>query len=483
MEILAGINDVGASVLIKFLKSWNISGAMKHHVVRRYIDGLTEGYNIVFKLEGSEGFLHDRKAIIEAWDKYRSRHSSDMKMQCLATGCKTGVARLHPNIKGVAGAQASGASLVSFNLDAFTSYGKTQSFNAPVSESVAFGYTTALNYLLSKSKNRVRVGDTTVVFWTECSTGGLEEDLMGALLCPNFETNRNKFKDKFREQVARKPQTIKMLHDIVEQVSGGQVVDTGFCDINKHIKFHILGLVPNASRLAVRFWHVDSFGNFLDKIIQHYKDLAIVKRAKLQPDFISVGKILKETASLKDVRRVPPTLGGSIMRSILTGSLYPQSLYSLIISRISSDHQVNYARVATLKAIINRNKRFYNDGNEVVKVALDEQNRNTGYLLGRLFSLLEKAQESSHHGVITTIRDRYFGPASATPGMVFPILLRHVQYNLSKAETDRKIEKLISGIDRFPTYLNLEEQGQFILGYYHQRQSLFSKGLKGENVR
>lgn len=488
-EILERVEDEGAAALLAFLHGWDIGSAARHPVIARHLDDLTEGSNIVFKLEGSDGYIHQRKALMKTWDRYGSAQLSDVKMQCLVTGRTAGIARLHQNIKGVTGAQPCGATLVSFNLDAFTSYGKTQSFNAPVSEEASFGYTTALNHLLSNQKHRIRIGDTTTVFWAERSTNGLEEDLLGALFYPAPEDDGQgeKKEDVSAFRVARDPQTVKLLHDIFVRIKAGQPVSQGLKGIDPATNFFILGLAPNNSRLAVRFWHVDRYGRFLDKIGQHYGDMAIVKSFEKEPDFISVGTILKETAPLKDTKRIAPLLGGVLMRSILSGTPYPMVLYNSIIARIRADREINYVRSAMIKACLVRNRRFYNKGNEVeLTMALNEQNHDAGYQLGRLFALLEKAQDDASPGLNSTIRDRYFGAASASPGSVFPILLRLAQHHISKAEygryTDKRIEDVISGIDRFPAHLNLEEQGQFVLGYYQQRQALYKKTDKKESA-
>lgn len=487
--ILKDVEDEGAAALLEFLRRWEPSSAESHPVVIRYLDSLVKGSNMVFKLEGTEGFIHQREVLRKAWDRYRSGQASDVEMQCLVTGRTTGIAPLHPDIKGVIGAHSSGVPLVSVNLKAFESYGRKQSLNAPVAEEAAFGYATALNYLLSSEKHRMRIGDTTTVFWAERSTGGLEEDLLGALFFPARENSgqgQKKGSDA-APRAARDPQTVKLLHDIFLRVKAGRPVSKNLEGVNLNTNFFILGLAPNAGRLAVRFWHVDRYGSFIEKIGQHYRDMAIVKRFEKEPDFIPPGMILKETAPLGDAKRIAPLLGGVLMRSILSGTPYPMVLYNSIISRIRADREVNYARAAVIKACLVRNRRFYNKGNEVeLTVALNEQNQNTGYLLGRLFALLEKAQEDANPGINSTIRDRYFGAASAAPGSVFPILLRLAQHHMAKAEyggyTDKRIEGVISGIHRFPAYLNLEDQGQFILGYYHQRQALYKKSEKKESA-
>lgn len=488
-KILEGVKDEGVAAIMVFLRGWDTGSASAHSVVARHLDGLTEGSNIVFKLEGSEGYMHQRKALMDAWGRYRSARTSDVRGQCLVTGRTAGIASLHPYIKGVIGITAGGTPLVSCNLKASESYGKDQSFNAPVGEEAAFGYATALNHLLSSQKHRIRIGDTTTVFWAERSTNGLEEDLLGALFYPAPEDDGQgeKKEDDSAFRVARDPQTVKLLHDIFVRIKAGQPVSQGLKGIDPATNFFILGLAPNVGRLAVRFWHVDQYGKFLDKIGQHYSDMSIVKRFERDPDFIPIGMILKETAPLKDAKRIAPLLGGVLMRSILSGTPYPMVLYNSIISRIRADREVNYVRAAVIKACLVRNRRFYNKGNEVeLTMALNEQNHDTGYQLGRLFALLEKAQEDASPGINSTIRNRYFGAASASPGSVFPILLRLAQHHISKAEygryTDKRIEDVISGIDRFPAHLNLEEQGQFVLGYYQQRQMLFKKSEKKESA-
>lgn len=482
-KILGGINDEGAVAVLSFLRNWDMANAGNHGKIAEVIEGLSEGGNLIFRLEGSEGYIHQRPAVMDAWENYCFNQKSEVSSQCLVTGKKSSIARLHPSIKGVAGAQAVGASLVSFNLKAFESYGKEQSYNAPVSENVAFGYTTALNYLLRSEKHRIRIGDTTTVFWAERSTDGLEEDLLGALFFPVREDSKKEGNEQ--RQVTRDPQTVQLLHDIFTKVRAGEPVSEGLTGVDRNVNFYILGLAPNASRLSVRFWHVDQYGKFLDKIGQHYIDLAIVKSFENEPDFISIGMILRETAPLGDAKRIPPLLGGVLMRSILTGMPYPQVLYNSILSRIRADQKVNYVRAAIIKACLARNWRYYNKGNEVnITMALNEQNTNVAYRLGRLFALLEKAQEDANPGLNATIKDRYFGAASASPGTVFPILLRLTQHHIAKAEygriTDKRIEEVMCGIDSFPSHLNLEEQGLFVLGYYHQRQALYSKYEKKE---
>lgn len=481
-EILGGLEDQGAQAVLNFLHGWKVIDGLSHPKIQEYQDELSEGSNLVFKLEGTEGFIHERVNILKGWQNYNAIRASDIKAQCLVTGEMAPIAQLHPSVRGVVGAQSSGASLVSFNQESFVSYGKKQNFNAPVSIHAAFAYTTVLKHLISKDKHRIRLGDTTVVFWAEKVGGGLEEDLISALFYPEMETDET---DAKNNKSTRDPQTVQLLHDIFTRIRNGQPVKEGLAGVDKEVDFYILGLAPNASRLSVRFWQVDQYQNFIEKVTQHYRDLAIVKRFDKDPDFIPISWILRELAPLGDAKRIPPLLGGILMRSILTGMPYPQSLYNALISRIRADQEVNYIRAAMLKACLVRKQRYFNQGTEVkITMALNEESTNIAYRLGRLFALLEKAQEDATPGLNATIKDRYFGAASATPASVFPILLRLAQHHMAKAEygrsTDKRIEEVVGEIDRFPAHLNLDEQGLFVLGYYHQRQARFKKVEKKE---
>lgn len=482
-EILGGMEDQRAQAVLSFLHKWDIVNGLNHPKIKEYQEALFEGSNLVFKMEGFEGFIHESNDILKGWESYNARNASDIRAQCLVTGELAPIARLHPNVKGVVGAQSSGASLVSFNLDSFTSYGKTQSFNAPVSDQVAFSYTTVLNHLLSKEKHRVRIGDTTMIFWAQKAGAGREEDLISALFYPVMEVTEREGDSSI--QSIHDPHTVQLIQDIFTRIRNGQPVKEGLEGVDKEVDFYILGLAPNASRLSVRFWQVDQYQNFIEKVTQHYRDMALVKGYDRDPDFIPIGWILKELAPLGDAKRIPPLLGGILMRSILTGMPYSQSLYNALISRIRADQKVNYIRVAMIKACLVRKQRYLIKGTEVkVTMALNEESTDIAYRLGRLFALLEKAQEEANPGLNATIKDRYYGAASATPASVFPILMRLAQHHIAKAEygrsTDKRIEEVLSGIDRFPAHLNLDEQGLFVLGYYHQRQARFTKSEKKE---
>jgi CRISPR-associated protein Csd1 len=175
------------------------------------------------------------------------------------------------------------------------------------------------------------------------------------------------------------------------------------------------------------------------------------------------------------------------MKAILTGGSYPQTLLASAIRRCRAEQDVTYPRAALIKAFLIRESRL-NDNNKSEKevgMSLDTTNTNPGYLLGRLFAVLEKTQESASPGINTTIRDRFYGAASGTPVAVFPHLLKLKVHHIAKLENRGQavnLEKLIGEImekvvaeKAFPAHLSLHDQGCFAVGYYHQRQDFFTK--------
>lgn len=444
------LDDEGMRAVLNFLDLWDPDDASE---LNNWED--MAGSNIVFRLEGTMGFIHERPAISECWRNYYQGKSSELFATCLISGRQKALARLHPDIKGVRGAQAKGAALVSFNLDSFLSYGKKQNFNAPIGESEAFAYTTVLNYLLRSDRQKVQIGDATTVFWTEHESKIIE--IMGRVLETKIDGGE-----------------IKDIREFLEAIRDGKRP----YNIDLDNRFYILGLSPNASRLSIRFWHVSTVGEISSRIAQHFKDLSICKSFDNEPNFPGMWQLLIETAAQHKSDNISPVLAGAVMRSILTGTPYPQSLLSAIISRIRADQRVNYLRSSIIKACLNRKYRINKIPKEV-KMALNKEETNTAYRLGRLFAALEKAQQDAIPGANTTIKDRYYGAASATPRTVFPQLLRLAQHHIQKAEygraTDKIIEDVVQGIEAFPAHLSLDEQGLFALGYYHQRRNFYIK--------
>jgi len=433
--------------------------------------------NFAFRLKGEELLLHEHpeaealcRAVLEV---------SHQTSTCILTGCDASIVASHPQFY-VAGAQSSGASLVSFNLGGksdqsspSSSYGKEQGANAPVSESAAFKYGAALNWLLDRNNARsFRLGETTVVFWADDREANVGEEAA---------TEAEKaFWAEFGTDIDAEPEPDADADDAAAIGAELQKVKAlrGPPDLAKlqpNTRVHVLGLSPNAGRIAVRFWLVDTFGHLEENLKHHKRDMAIEP-----PDprwKLTAYALLKETAVLRETKNIPPRLGGELARAILTGGRYPSTLLSAVVGRIRADKDINAARAAICKAVINRDH-----DEEVIPVALDPQNLNPAYRLGRLFALIEGAQKAALPKLNATVKDRYFGSACATPARVFPLLHKNAMNHIAAVRKEKggglahwleaEIGQIWSGLsDDLPRALRLEEQGRFIAGYYHQRFS------------
>jgi len=452
-----GLVDEGMAAVLSFLDHWNPAETLKLPAWKEMA-----GTNVVFRLDTKLEYVHEASLIQDVWSNYYLEDDVGNTGMCLVSGEKVNISRLHPGIKGVGTATAEGA-LVSFNDDSSCSYGKEQNFNAPVGKTAAFGYTTALNHLLRKdNRQRVKIGDAITVFWTARESP--IEGFMGMILDPRED--------------AGDLQPVRLFLEAVRD--GKMPQDVG----DPEVPFFILGLSPNAARISVRFWHVSTVGDMAEKIGQHFRDLDIVRRYENDPEFPGIWHLLRQTAVQSKTENIPPMLAGVVMRSILTGACYPKHLLSVVIGRIRADHNtkgeidINYLRAAIIKACLNRKFRLTRINKEVT-MSLDKESTNIAYRLGRLFAVLEKAQKDAIPGANTTIKDRFYGAASATPSVVFPQLLRLAQHHLQKAEyggwTDKMIEEVMKGIEKFPAHLSLDDQGMFAIGYYHQRQAFYTK--------
>jgi len=388
-------------------------------------------------------------------------------------------------IKGVTGSQVTGASLVSFNDDAFCSYGKRQSYNAPVGLVSEKKYTTVLNHLLTReSRNKILIDDTTIVFWAETSDRTYV-DLVSFFLDPrDIVAEKN---DVTSDAMVRDKRTLQLISDILEKVRSGQPVPEDAAKIDpERTNFYMLGLSPNAARLAVRFWYQDSFGNFLARVAQHHLDMEII-RDDAGPPYISTYRLLKESVPRNSKEKASsPLLDGLLMRSILGGTPYPVQLYNAILSRGKVEGSINNVRAGFIKAYLLRMVRYghLNLKEDLITVSLNEESMNVPYRLGRLFAVLEKAQMDTKKEKKSTIKSKYFSGAATNPAAVFPVLIKLAQHHIADSDygyiTNRSIEEIMSGIDEFPAFLTLEEQGMFMIGYYHQRKEFYRK--KGDEM-
>lgn len=466
LDWLAKADDEGLLALRRFLEGW----APESFAPPLWPEDMRD-QNMVFRLGGEFGFLHDRPAARALWRRVAAEGASDPQL-CLVTGDTAPVARLHPSIKGVWGAQSSGASLISFNLDAFTSYGHEQGDNAPVSEAAAFAYTTALNRFLAGKDHRLQIGDASTVFWADSADSAAAKEAE-ALFPGMFDAQPSSAGDDLDTAKVR---------DRLEAIRNGVRLPQVAPELAEGVRFHILGLAPNAARLSVRFWWESDFGT-LTANYQRYLD-----DTKLEPPprdgWPPLWRYLTELAVLGKRENVPPLIAGEWMRAILTGAPYPLTLLSTALMRIRADGEVNPLRAAILKSVLIRNFK-----SKEAPVALDPANTNKGYILGRLFAVYEEVQRAALGGnVNATIKDKFYGSASATPQKVFRTLDSGSANHFTKLRKQSpgravNLEKLITtitdlmepGNDPIPASLGTAEQALFGIGYYHQRSDFFRK--------
>lgn len=465
-ELPDALTDEGIKAVLAFLGRGAYPELEAHPLWQDIAEG---GSVLTFRLSDDVGLICERPLVLAALNSNgNAGETHSFGQVCLVSGAKDDPVRLHTAIKGVWGAQSSGANIVSFNLDSFRSFGKEQGMNAPVGKQAEFAYTTALNTLLLKgSRQRIQVGDSSTVFWSERQNP--IEDIFADLFGEPAKENPDQLNQAIRSLYAAPRAGTPPLED----------------DLTP---FFVLGLAPNAARIAVRFWHAGTVGETARHIRQHFDDCAMVHGPN-QPEHLSLFRLLVSTAGQGKSENIPPTLAGDLMKSILTGTPYPHSLLSAAIRRCRAERQITYPRAAIIKAVLARGARYYTSNEQEVGMALDVTNTNPGYRLGRLFAVLEKIQEEASPGINATIRDRFYGSASGTPVAAFPHLMKLKNHHLAKLENrgravnlEKIVGEIMDGLDDFPTHLSLQDQGRFAVGYYHQRQDFFKKNETTPNV-
>lgn len=478
LAALNGDNDVGLRAMLAFLEAWVPQRFQEDQHFSRHGESFLDS-NVVFRLDGELGYLHERPAARAARARLLGGDGDVRGGNCLVTGAYGPLARLHPSIKGVRDASSTGASIVAFNQESFTSYGKTQGENAPVGEQVAFAYTTALNYLLRRdlhNRQKLQIGDATVVFWAQASDKAQAEATEG-LIASFFDPQDDD------------PREAEVLRRALEQVREGRPLRELNPSLEDGTRIFVLGLAPNMSRLSIRFWETETLADFTRRLADHFNDLHLEPSPWRTPP--SIWRLLLATAPSRDGRAksedVLPQLAGELTRAILTGARYPRSMLNNVIMRLRCDGEITGTRVALCKGVLARERRLSNRTNptEVPPVSLDPSNADPGYLLGRLFSTLENIQRAALGKLNATIADRYYGAASATPANVFPLLMRNARHHLTRLRKDKpgwavNFQKEIGAIidalgTTFPKSLRMEAQGHFAIGYYHQTQARFSR--------
>lgn len=489
-SMLDGMEYPAAKAVLNFLDKWEPQKAEENNLVAQYAKEILSGANMVFRFNG--GYVHDDPQLASVWQKANAKQKDNIG-QCLITGELDAIPNTHPTIKGVQGAQSSGAALVSFNASAFCSYNKEQNQNAPVGKYAAFAYTTALNHLLADRKNVHRIGDAAVVCWAE-NADKQYEDFAADLFFGDGDGDQSD------------EQWLSALQASVELLAKG--LPCRELDLDPERKFYILGISPNAARLAVRFFYCDSFGNIVKNIKAHYDRLEIVRPSYDKFPILPLWKLLSATnrtikkkndngtnAERSDSedsdkskdKTQNSAMAGAVARAVFSGGRYPASLLECTFLRIKAERNITRERAAIIKAYYLRNPNE-KCPKEVLTVSLNENSKNIPYTLGRLFSVYEEIQKEANlrnpgnPGINTTIKDRYFGSAAAMPATVFPILSNLAQKHLRKLSDkqriylDKKVMTLKSVLgEQYPAHMSLPEQGSFDLGYYHQTQARYTK--------
>ena len=468
LSLLKNAASPAAQAIVRFFETWDPAQAAEHPALREDWADLMKGGNLTFWYRDAPAAADP--AVAAAWQRqYESGGEDAEDALCLVTGQHTTLARLHPSIKGVVGAQSSGASLVAFNAPAFCSYEHEQGANAPTGEYAAFAYATALNTLLADRDHVCRVGDTTILFWAANAEAAYQDFMMYSL-----------FNDHYSEG-----DILSTLHSLAK----GESVDWDQARLDPATRFYVLGLAPNAARLSVRFFWQNNFGTLARNIARHYERLDIVRPSFDKFPTLPIWRLVQETVRRPAPGASPadpsPRLAGDLLLAVLNDALYPATLLDGVSLRIRAEHDVTRGKAAILKAYYLRNSSDQNM-KEVMTVELNEQSAYLPYVLGRLFAVLEAVQQSANPGINTTIKDRYFNSASATPASVFPLLLNLAQKHLAKLDVglatyyDKKITELNSRITcTLPARMSLPEQSAFQIGYYHETQKRYAK--KEEN--
>lgn len=465
-ELFGDIEDEGIEAILKFYGLSALNQVVENSI---FSEVKEENANISFMLEGENQLIAQRskveKRIAENFEKINGKQQA-----CATSGNIDEVAILHTSIKGVWGAQTSGANIVSFNDNAYCSFGRTkehQGLNAPIGKHVEFAYTTALNTLLAKgSRQRIQVGDASTVFWAK---------------------ERHSFEDDFSSFLGEPPKGEEPDYGRIRSLLSA--VRSGVLPDEDEMPFYVLGLAPNASRISIRFWYEGNVLDLKEKIARHFEDIEIV-RAPHDREFLSLFQLLVTTATEGKADNIPPNLGGEIARAVLSGRGYPRTLLAGAIRRCKAEQRITHARAACIKGFLARDSRLRKTTTKEVGMALDKTIENPGYVLGRLFAVLERIQEQAHTGLNKTIRDTYFSAATSSPQVIFKRLHELAIHHLAKIKNSGKstvwLDKLMSEVmgkvpsAGIPATLTLEDQGRFAVGYYHQRQDFFNSN-KDEN--
>ena len=470
--LLKNVDSSAAQAVLAFFRTWDPEKARENPILAECLEDVLAGGNLIFRTEN--GYVHEDPAVQRAWEAHYNSAGDGPQGICLVTGENGPIENIHPSIKNVVGAQSSGAALVSFNAPAFCSYGKEQNLNAPTGKFASFAYTTALNHLLADRERVFRIGDTSVVCWARNAKPAYAVLFGGAFFGSPVSYTEND------------------LRGMVKSLCSGQPVIYNEDKLDPNMDFYVLGLSPNAARLSVRFFLHNTFGGFLRNVQAHYNRLEIVRPVYDKFETLPLWKLLSETVNQNARDKSPaPDLAGEVLRAVLMNTRYPATLLNGVTLRIRAEREVTRGRAAILKAYYLKNQHP-DVPKEVLSVSLNESSGNIPYELGRLFSVLEAIQAAANPGINSTIKDKYFNSAAATPAVIFPILINLAQKHLKKLRGTNAglaifYEKQMTEMcgrwgKSYPTRMNLSQQGSFQLGYYHQTQARYQKKEEKEHV-
>lgn len=483
-DLLKEVDSVAAHAIISYFEKWDPKTAMDHPVIQAHSNTLlssTAG-NMVFRIEGK--FADEYPELSTAWQNHYNKSFEGEVEQCLVTGKKEVIGKTHPSIRGLRGANTTGAKFISFNEEADCSYEKEQNYNSPVGKTSAFAYVEALNYLLATQSAGWNMGDTSVVCWAR-----------GA------DKQYNEIWDSIGFGKPNEKYSADAIVNMAKQLINGSKVDFDGTMLDPDTTFYILGISPVSARISVQFFLQNSFGNLLKNIMNHYERLDIVRPSNDNYETIPLWILLNETVSQKSKDKSPnKSLVNSVYRSVFADTPYPAALMEQILLRIRTDKEVYRNKAAIIKAYYLKNQNP-DCPKEVLTMSLNESSTNMAYNLGRLFALYEFVQKKSRGDkagakksseangekktkskTSPTIRNSYFASAMTMPGTVFPVLDRLSKAHLNKLDETSRVffERQIGQIkenffETYPARLNLPQQGSFDLGYYHQIQKLYEK--------
>lgn len=465
LKFCEGLDSPIVNAFRAFLLNWNPAEEINNPNLKGKID---EAYKYCFALEGHpEILLHED----EEFQKKYSEQTENKEIEgqankpvamCPVEGKVLPVARIHEQIKkGIRGGSTMGMALVGYNEEAFESYQKKQSYNSNISENAMLKYTAAMNYLLTNSQHHLYLDDMTLFYFALSSDDSKECDYFSQFLNSSDENTESS-------------ETVTNINNAVKSIK-----ELTIPDVNFNADFIIAGVTPNASRISVKFLLRSSFGNIMKKLIQHQKDIQTTETTQVIP----MWRIFRELVPPKEKEAtIPPPLQSDIIIAALNGTRYPDAMLHTVLYRLKVDENMGYShgavRIGIIKAYLNRKARLSNNKEEIT-LALDIENKNQAYLCGRLFAVLERIQEKAYGDTLNrTIKDSFFASACARPVSVFPRLLKLSQNHLAKLDNDTYWQKLIGEIvgkieGQFPSTMPPDEQGKFIIGYYHQRQEFF----------